>query len=185
LRHTAEHTGSWAEETTPKESGSLLSVGAGPLLQAVAATNRYLARNHLHEGYFATLFFGVLDPASGALLYINGGHHPAVLIRADAPPTTLPPTGPAVGLLAKSSYLLGHSVIGRGDTLLLYTDGVLDVCGMDGAPFGMNRLLRTLGGEPPSSAEALLDTVDTALRRHLGTVEPSDDITMLAVRRQL
>jgi serine phosphatase RsbU (regulator of sigma subunit) len=184
LRHTAEHTGSWSEESTPKEPGSLLSVGAGPLLQAVAATNSYLARNHLHEGYFATLFFGVLDPASGALLYINGGHHPAVLIRAGAPPTTLPATGPAVGLLAKSSYLLGHSVIGRGDTLLLYTDGVLDVRGLDGAPFGMNRLLRTLGGEPPNSAEALLDTVDTALHRHLGTLEPADDITMLAVRRQ-
>jgi serine phosphatase RsbU (regulator of sigma subunit) len=187
LRHTAEHTGNWPEleEPGPSRTGqSLLSVGAGPLLQAVAATNRYLARNHLYEGYFATLFFGVLDPVSGALLYINGGHHPAVLVRAGAAPAMLPPTGPAVGVLAKSSYQLGHSVIGRGDTLLLYTDGVLDVRGFDGAPFGMNRLLRTLAGGPPSSAEALLDTVDTALRRHLGTLEPADDITMLAVRRQ-
>lgn len=187
LRHTAEHTGTWPEldEPGPTRAGqSLLSVGAGPLLQAVAATNRYLARNHLYEGYFATLFFGVLDPVSGALLYVNGGHHPAVLVRAGAPPTTLPTTGPAVGVLAKSAYQLGHTAIGRGDTLLLYTDGVLDVRGAGGAPFGMNRLLRTLAGPPPESAEALLDTVDTALRRHLGTLEPADDITMLAVRRQ-
>ncbi|HKN99013.1 MAG TPA: PP2C family protein-serine/threonine phosphatase [Pseudonocardiaceae bacterium] len=190
LRHTAEHTGNWPEpdEPTPagpgQPAGPLLSVGAGPMLQAVAATNRYLARNHLYEGYFATLFFGVLDPASGSLLYVNGGHHPAVLVRAGAAPATLPPTGPAVGVFAKSSYQLGHCVIGRGDTLLLYTDGVLDVRGEAGASFGMNRLLRIVAGPPPDSAEALLDTVDAALLRHLGTLEPPDDITLLAVRRQ-
>lgn len=189
LRHTAEHTGSWRQledevpETHGRNGTPLLSVGAGPLLQAVAGTNRYLARNHLRQGYFATLFFGVLDPASGALLYVNGGHHPAVLVRDGAPPALLKPTGPAVGLLAKSSYSLGHSVIGRGDTLLLYTDGVVDVRGVDGSAFGLNRLLRTIGGLT-DSADALLDTVDTALHRHLGTLEPSDDITMLAVRRQ-
>lgn len=190
LRHTAEHTGSWRQRDDETEPGTgngtgtaLLSVGAGPLLQAVAGTNRYLARNHPHQGYFATLFFGVLDPASGTLLYVNGGHHPAVLVRAGAAPILLRPTGPAVGLLAKSSYSLGHIVIGRGDTLLLYTDGVVDVRGADGCPFGLNRLLRTIDGVA-DSADALLDTVDTALHRHLGALEPGDDITMLAVRRQ-
>ena len=191
LRHTAEHTGSWREPDDEADSRTpgaqhgppLLSVGAGPLLQAVAGTNRYLARNHLRQGYFATLFFGVLDPASGALLYINGGHNPAVLVRAGSAPTMLPPTGPAVGLLAKSSYALGHIAMSRGDTLLLYTDGVVDVRGIDGSPFGLNRLLRTTDGLT-DSADALLDTVDTALHRHLGPLEPADDITMLAVRRQ-
>jgi sigma-B regulation protein RsbU (phosphoserine phosphatase) len=188
LRHTAEHTGSWAELDGEAAGGPapLLSVGAGPLVQAVAGTNRYLARTHPRQGYFATLFFGVLDPATGALLYINGGHTSVTLLRAAGEPAALPVTGPAVGLLASSSYTLGHTEIGPGDTLFLYTDGVVDARGADGSPFGTARLRRDLDGwvESVESSDALLDTVDTAVHRHLGGLEAADDIIMLAVRRQ-
>jgi serine phosphatase RsbU (regulator of sigma subunit) len=205
LRHTAEHTGAWslddgdarAAGMTAAETGAsppaLLSVGAGPLVQAVVATNRYLTRNHLRQGYFATLIFGVLDPKSGALLYINGGHNPAVLRRANGAHTLLAPTGPAVGIMPHSSYALGHVVLDPGDTLLLYTDGVVEARAVDGGLFGMDRLLEVLeignpmavSGpvRPDRSAETVLSAVDTALREHVGAAEQSDDITMLALHR--
>jgi serine phosphatase RsbU (regulator of sigma subunit) len=195
LRHTAEHTGaaSAAGDEHPAagvvsmaEAGTslppMLSVGAGPLVQAVVATNRYLTRNHLRQGYFATLIFGVLDPASGALLYINGGHNPAVLLRADGSHTLLAPTGPAVGMMLHSSYALGHASLERGDTLLLYTDGVVEARATGGSLFGMDRLLDAMS-EPVKSAETVLSGIDKALRVHVGGAEQSDDITMLALHR--
>lgn len=195
LRHTAEHTGTASatgEELAATgavnmaDGGAslppLLSLGAGPLVQAVVATNRYLTRNHLRQGYFATLIFGVLDPASGALLYINGGHNPAVLMRADGSHILLAPTGPAVGMMLHSSYALGHANLGRGDTLLLYTDGVVEARAPGGSLFGMNRLLTAMS-EPVKSAEIVLTDIDKALRTHVSGAEQSDDITMLALHR--
>ncbi|WP_116201232.1 PP2C family protein-serine/threonine phosphatase [Amycolatopsis circi] len=193
LRHTAEHTGTAGgageageHAAGPAPAGEplppMLSVGAGPLVQAVVATNRYLTRNHLRQGYFATLIFGVLDPASGGLLYINGGHNPAVLLRADGSHTLLKPTGPAVGMMLHSSYGLGCARLERGDTLLLYTDGVVEARATGGSLFGMDRLLTAIS-EPATSAEETLSEVDKALRAHVGVAEQSDDITMLALHR--
>lgn len=194
LRHTAEHTGAAGDTGDDLAAGAvhmaeagaslppMLSVGAGPLVQAVVATNRYLTRNHLRQGYFATLIFGVLDPASGALLYINGGHNPAVLLRADGSHTLLAPTGPAVGMMLHSSYALGHASLERGDTLLLYTDGVVEARATGGSLFGMDRLLAVMR-EPVTSAETVLSGIDRALRAHVGGAEQSDDITMLALHR--
>ncbi|WP_371785580.1 PP2C family protein-serine/threonine phosphatase [Streptosporangium subroseum] len=194
LRHTAEHTGFVAaagDDLAIAVNGSqneaalslpLLSLGAGPLIQAVVGTNRYMARNHLKQGYFATMFFGVLDPQSGDMLYINGGHNPPIVLRADGRQTLLPPTGPAVGILADSSYTLGHIHLAPGDALFAYTDGVVEARNRDHRLYGMPRLLELLG-TPGPSAEGLLDSVDSAVRHFVGTAEQSDDITTLALRR--
>jgi phosphoserine phosphatase RsbU/P len=194
LRHTAEHTGAWSmfdgdpeppvrgESTGGLSLPPRLSVGAGPLVQAVDGTNRYMARNHLRQGYFATLFFGVLDPASGALLYINGGHNPPVLVRAEGGHALLNPTGPAVGMLSDSTFSLGHVTLQPGDTLFVYTDGVVEARNPDGALFGMERTLGIVR-EPDRDAADLVGAVDAAVRWYAGTAEQSDDITMLALRR--
>ncbi|MGH4021825.1 MAG: PP2C family protein-serine/threonine phosphatase [Pseudonocardiaceae bacterium] len=195
LRHTAEHTGAWdLMGTDPgvvadRAAGTgvalppLLSVGAGPLVQAVVGTNRYMARNHLRQGYFATLFFGVLDPVTGALLYINGGHNPPVVLRANGERALLAPTGPAVGMLPDSSYALGHTTLANEDALFVYTDGVTEARDPDGALFGTERMLTIAEQQGGESAETLLTAMDGALAQHVGSAEQSDDITMLAVRR--
>lgn len=193
LRHTAEHTSSWdpmidsevvAGLTVDPDRipPSVLAVGADPLMQSVVGTNRYLARHHLHQGYFATLFFGVLDPLTGTLLYINGGHNPPVLLRANGERVMLSPTGPAVGILPDSSYALGHTTLESGDALFVYTDGVTEARDPNGALFGTERML-TVAQRGWRSAETLLDAMDEELGRHVEDAERSDDITMLAVYR--
>jgi sigma-B regulation protein RsbU (phosphoserine phosphatase) len=194
LRHTAEQAGGWdmpGDELAPLSArpyavtGPLtptLSIGAGPLLQAVSGTNSYVARHHRRQGYFCTLFFSILDPASGALVYINGGHNPAVLLRADGSHTLLGPTGPAVGVFANNSFLLDHVSMGPGDQLFLYTDGVTESRDVDGKFFGMDRMLEVVT-QPGRAAGELTEAVDEAVRRYTGAAEQHDDITMLALTR--
>jgi sigma-B regulation protein RsbU (phosphoserine phosphatase) len=198
LRHTAEHAAEYTSslglmDTDPETAADrtagperalppLLAVGASPLMQAVVGTNRYLTRNHLRQGYFATMFFGVLDPITGTLLYINGGHNPPVLLRANGECVMLDPTGPAVGMLVDSSYALGRTTLERGDVLFVYTDGVTEARDPGGALFGLERML-TVAQQSGRSAETLLDAMDEALGRHVADAEQSDDITMLAVYR--
>jgi sigma-B regulation protein RsbU (phosphoserine phosphatase) len=190
LRHTAEHTGGWnlvddqpAFGLDAGHSAPMLSVGVGPLLHAVTGTNRYLARNHQKQGYFATMFFGVLDPHTGTLIYVNGGHNPPVLLRRDDPePMLLPPTGPAVGILEDSQYVIGTAHLGPGDALFIYTDGVIDARSLDGTSFTMNRVLDVVR-QPFDSAQGLLDNLDDSLKSHVQAAEQFDDITMVVLRR--
>jgi sigma-B regulation protein RsbU (phosphoserine phosphatase) len=190
LRHTAEQSGLQSliaaelmgEETTWAEhSRAIPVVGATPLLNAVVGTNNYLTRNHIRQGYFATMFFGVLDPATGNLVYINGGHNPPVLLSASgADPVLLQPTGPAVGVIPDVDFSLGYARISPGDTLFIYTDGVTEARSASGLFFGEDEMIRQLAAAKVCG-EGLLDHMDGALSDFVGSAEQSDDITMMAV----
>ncbi|MFC7381803.1 PP2C family protein-serine/threonine phosphatase [Sphaerisporangium rhizosphaerae] len=185
LRHTAEHGGVHGLKSVdlPGDARSMPVAGAATLLNAVEATNEYLTRNHVHQGYFATMFFAVLDPVTGGLVYINGGHNPPVLIRGDGgAPLVLDPTGPAVGVLRDSTFTLGHAHLDPGDLLFIYTDGVTEARDPHRAFFGEDRMLDVLR-EGAGSGDDLLRRVDGALTGFVGTAEQSDDITMLALHR--
>ncbi|MEU7528291.1 PP2C family protein-serine/threonine phosphatase [Saccharothrix sp. NPDC042600] len=181
LRHNAEHTP--ATLAAGSDLSPRLAFGTGPLVQSVVDTNRYLVGHHLKQGYFATVFFGVLDPLSGGLVYLNCGHNPPVVVRADGTRTPLRPTGPALGLSADSEYAPARVFLNPGDALFAYTDGVVEARDVAGGRFGTEAMLRALG--PGRSVEELLDAVDDAVRRHVEGAEQSDDITMFGLRRGL
>ncbi|MDH6574772.1 PP2C family protein-serine/threonine phosphatase [Kitasatospora sp. MAP5-34] len=188
LRHTAEHSGLQSLMTAHQSTGADPShvipvVGATPLMNAVVGTNGYLTRNHSGQGYFATMFFSVLDPATGSLVYINGGHNPPLLVaREGGEPTPLEPTGPAVGVIPDCAFALGYAQLRPGDTLFVYTDGVTEARNAEGEFFGDDRVLALLR-EPAPSGRALLERMESALREHSGAAEQHDDITMMAVHR--
>ncbi|MET3985121.1 PP2C family protein-serine/threonine phosphatase [Streptomyces sp. PvR034] len=185
LRHTAENSGLQNLVAAGRAGGSrrIPVVGATPLLNAVTATNGYLTRNHLRQGYFATLFFGVLDPLTGSLVYINGGHNPPLLLSANgSTPRPLDVTGPAVGVLPDCVYTLGYAQLDPGDTLFIFTDGVPEARCPDGTFLGDARMLDLLSRTPLRGRD-LLDRMDTAVREHTGSAEQHDDVTMLALHR--
>ncbi|HXV96927.1 MAG TPA: PP2C family protein-serine/threonine phosphatase, partial [Anaerolineae bacterium] len=152
-------------------------------LDGVALTNQYISRNHSRSNMFATLFFGVLDPASGRLTYINGGHNPPfVLDAAGEIKARLRPTGPAVGMLPDMIFKTEQVMLEAGDLLLTFTDGVLDARNPAGQQFSEKNLLPPLL-QPIASATALLDQLDTILQAHIANADQFDDITLFAVRR--
>lgn len=160
----------------------LLSAGTSALL-AVQLTSKYITDNHIEMNMFATLFFGVLDPSTGVLSYVNAGHDPPIIVGPDGVvKTRLMPTGPAVGMLPDADFDIDQITLGPGDLLLTFTDGVPDARNAAGERFTVERLLVLLEG-PFSSVAALLDRIETNVYAHIADANQYDDITMLAVRR--
>jgi len=153
-------------------------------LEAVRLTNDYILQNHGELGMFATLFFGVLDPATGLLTYINAGHQPPVIIDPSGEVREhLSPTGPAVGMMPDATFSVQQTRLEPGDILLGYTDGVPEADSNGGGFFSEERLLSMLKPTSPS-ALLLLHQIVESVTAHIGEADQSDDITLLAVRRQ-
>lgn len=157
--------------------------GAVNVKNAMDMTNDYMARNHADSNMFATTFFGVLDPTTGQVTYVNGGHNPPVILnRAGEVTARLKPTGPAPGMLPHADYRIGQATLEPGDVLYMFTDGVTDAKNPKGQLFTEERAIKVLG-QPVASAQELVDRIDGALVEHIGRAAQFDDITMLAVRR--
>jgi phosphoserine phosphatase RsbU/P len=153
-------------------------------LEAVRLTNDYILQNHGELGMFATLFFGVLDSATGLLTYINGGHQPPLVIDpSGAVREYLGPTGPAVGMMLDTTFKVQQTRLNPGDILFGYTDGVPEAVGHGGEFFSEERVLSMLKSTAPS-ALSLLDHIVESVTAHIGEAGQSDDITVLAVGRQ-
>ncbi len=152
-------------------------------LKAVKLTNNYIALNHGDLAMFATLFFGILDPVSGSLSYINGGHEPLFIVGPDGGvKERLSFTGPAVGIEPEMDFRIQQAHMISGDILLGYTDGVTEAVASDGEFFTMDRLVSLLE-IPASTATELLDRIAGSLQEHVGGADQFDDITLLAIRR--
>ncbi len=166
----------------PAQKKILLRIGALALKKAMEITNNYMIDNHSRMNMFATMFFGVLDPATGLLLYINAGHEFPVICGANGIKKRLKNTGPAVGMMPKVNYKIQEAQLEPGDILFTYTDGVPEAHNPACELFTDERLLAVLESPPPS-AKGLLDLIETQVRQHIADADQFDDITMLAVRR--
>ncbi|MEO1375388.1 MAG: PP2C family protein-serine/threonine phosphatase, partial [Cyanobacteria bacterium J06635_10] len=154
-------------------------------LQAVSLTNEYVANFHGELGMFATLFFGVLEPTTGLLTYINGGHEPLFIISPDGEVKQhLESTAPAVGMLPSMNFPMCQIYLQPGDILIGYTDGVTEARDSNGKFFTDKRLISLLE-QPINSAELLLDKITTSIQEHTSNAEQFDDITILALRRKM
>ncbi len=151
-------------------------------LTAVKLTNDYIAHEHGKEGMFATLFFGVINPLSGIMAYINAGHEPVFVVNSTGVRRSLKSTGPAVGMMLDMKFEIEQVRIEPGDILFGYTDGVIEALAPNGDFFTRKRLLSIIN-KPPFSTSDLVERIKTNLATHVHNAPPSDDITMLAVQR--
>jgi sigma-B regulation protein RsbU (phosphoserine phosphatase) len=162
---------------------AILASGAPSLKNAIDLTNNYIATQHGNSNMFATVFFGLLDPANGELLYINAGHESPFVISGDKRMKRLDPTGPAVGMLPNMDFKIEETRLDPGDALLLYTDGITDALSPTQEQFAEPRLIEA-ASSPAPSAQARLQNVMSALDRHIAHREQYDDVTLLAVQRK-
>jgi serine phosphatase RsbU (regulator of sigma subunit) len=132
---------------------------------------------------FASLFLAKLDPVSGLLNYCSAGHPPALVLRADGEMESLSEGGLLLGVLADAVYAHGSLQLGDGDTLLVYSDGIIESLNKAGEEFGYARLEKRLREAPADSADSILFSLLGAVQDFAGTRPLVDDMTVAVVRR--
>jgi sigma-B regulation protein RsbU (phosphoserine phosphatase) len=128
--------------------------GAAPA-SVCASVNRLLCRN-MASGRFVTFCYVRIDAESRRLTYANAGHNPPLLVRANGRIDTLAPGGTVLGVFAESAYDQGQFALGRGDRLVLYTDGITEGRNAAGDEFGEERLAESAARHRGQAAEAML-----------------------------
>jgi sigma-B regulation protein RsbU (phosphoserine phosphatase) len=135
---------------------------------------------------FVTVFYGVLDPATGELVYANAGHCPVLLVRAQEQDAVqaLCNTGMPLGLFQDVIWKQGVIQLAPGDVLVLYTDGITEARDAQGEFFDEDRLRESLIANQGRPAETIRDTILGAVDEFVGEAPQSDDIALVVVTRE-
>ncbi|MEM9999163.1 MAG: SpoIIE family protein phosphatase [Bacteroidota bacterium] len=169
-----------------------LQVLRGSGLDLAAATARINRVVHGNTGAasFITFFWGIYDPATGRFDYVNAGHNPPMLLRADGSLELLEEGGLILGVLADFTYTEGTATLAPGDVLALFTDGVTEAHGLDAAgahtefeDYGEARLEAVLRAHQSASAGAILAALHADVRTYTDDAPLSDDLTALVLKR--
>ena len=138
------------------------------------------------NGMFVTTFYGVLEPDTGRLRYVNAGHNPPYLLSGQKgkPVDQLRPTGMALGVDENASWNQKIARFTPGDMLVLYTDGVTEAQDRAGRYYGEARLLEVIRPLRSHPAEQVLEAIMADLRRFTSGSPQADDVTLIVVRRE-
>jgi phosphoserine phosphatase RsbU/P len=144
--------------------------------------NEHLCRKRI-ESCFATAIYIVLDPASRTLRLANAGHFPPRLKHAASNKITGidGPSGLPLGVLEDRSYESYKYQLSKGDTVVLYTDGIIETRNSDGLFFSHDRLdtsLADCSGRP----DCIIDTVHAALYDFTNARTRDDDQTLISLQ---
>ncbi len=150
--------------------------------ETLARVNAVLAAEN-EEMMFVTLFYGVLDPASGRFVYANGGHNPPALRSRDGVRLLAQPGGMALAVVENARFAECELTLREGDVLFLYTDGITEAQDPRGTLFGEAALLATLGAVAPDAlADAYPTQVVECVQRFMNGAPQADDVTCVALR---
>jgi len=156
--------------------------GKHPAL-AVTAINRDLCKLQSAPP-LTTLFLAILNRESGRLVYCNAGHPAAQLLRQDGTVERLHEGGPVMGVVPRARFSRGEVTLEPGDSLLAYSDGVVECRNHLGAEFGADRLVAAARKSQDLSARAMLFSLLGAATDFAGN-QHDDDVGLLVLRRQL
>jgi sigma-B regulation protein RsbU (phosphoserine phosphatase) len=138
------------------------------------------------DNVFITLTYGILNIETATLVFVRAGHEPLVVIKAmERQFELIKPEGIALGLVPADLFdcIEEHVVgLGRGDTVLLYTDGVIEAMNQKSEEYGRDRLMACLGSSGNVSAKVLIDGVVEDIHQFTRGIPQHDDITLLALR---
>jgi len=127
--------------------------------------------------HFATLFYGNYDDRSRRLRYVNCGHPPPFLMRADGAVERLEATATVLGVFKEWSSDEGSVTLASGDALILFSDGVTEAGVDTDAEFGEDGLLRVIEANQGGDAQTLVAAVTSAVAG-----EQQDDVTVVVIR---
>jgi serine phosphatase RsbU (regulator of sigma subunit) len=144
--------------------------------------NRSIHRSARGER-FITLFLLSIDEATGRIDYVNAGHNPPVLLHANGEVESLTEGGLLLGVFPEATYEAGARVVGPGDILVLYSDGVVEARNDAGDDFGDERLEAFVREHRGATPQEFVERLVRAVFEFSSDGKPGDDVTVAVVRR--
>jgi sigma-B regulation protein RsbU (phosphoserine phosphatase) len=169
---------------------STLHSSARLLLDRIEVGPELLAKlnAHIHlsstSNKFITLLLAQLEPATGSLRYVNAGHNPGLLLRADGSIDMLHAGGLPLGMMPGATYREGCLDIGPGELLCLYSDGITEQSSPADEEFSMERLSEVLRTNCERPLNEILHEIDLAVAAFADGRPQGDDQTVVLLRRQ-
>ena len=163
-----------------------LSATSGTLDEIIVGLDRYCRAHSLDGRRFTTAFLAEIDIDTHEMWYVNAGHNEPILRRASGAVERLSIGGPPFGIpifsQSEARYPSGRVQLQAGDTLFIFTDGVVEAVNDADEEYGEARLLRCIQATPFESANATLSRVMNEVNVFVGTARQFDDITSFVVR---
>lgn len=149
------------------------------------ANRRILADTH--GGLFITVFYGVLEPTSGRMVYCNAGHNPPFVFSPDRTSNhqALLRTGMPLGIVKEASWEQEEIAIEQGAVLVAYTDGVTENQNAQEEFYEEARLVAVVKTNVRHSTKDLLAEVEKDIEGFSGKGGQFDDITLMIIKREL
>ncbi len=133
------------------------------------------------DGEFVSLFYAIINVEDKTLTYCNCGHEPTTLIREEAI-TNLEKGGLVLGVEQDIRYEIETIELKAGDSLLFYTDGLIDAANFDGQLWGRERMLNAAKKFSTASAEQMVKNILADRRRFVGLARQIDDTSIIVAK---
>ena len=132
---------------------------------------------------FVTALIAQMDCDRGVLTYCNAGHFPPILFRQDGDVQLLETGGPLLGALQGAEFASGELTLEPGDTLVVYSDGVVECRNPEGEEFGLDRLIAALPRAKQQSAHGTLMMLLAVVQEFANGFPMGDDMSLTLIQR--
>jgi sigma-B regulation protein RsbU (phosphoserine phosphatase) len=132
---------------------------------------------------FITFFIALANPATGDFAFANAGHNPPIIVRASGEIEMLEGGGPVLGILPVAKYAEQNARLGKGDLLVIYSDGITEATDLAEDEYGEERLTEVVRQRRAENAEAIVNAVTESVNRFAGGAPQADDITLIVAKR--
>jgi sigma-B regulation protein RsbU (phosphoserine phosphatase) len=151
------------------------------LERLVSALNDRMLADTRGQKYM-TMYLSILDQRNKTLHYVNAGHVPPILLRADGSVEYLREGGMVVGLFPNVPFERGNVKLNSGDILAGYTDGITEASNPEDEEFGYDRLVELLKKHRNASAREIVDYTLAEVERFSRGGTHEDDRVMLIMK---
>lgn len=153
-----------------------------PPHECLQQVNRILFMESVDE-MFVTVFYGILNTATGEVSFCNGGHNRPYIVRPPGHAEMLTgQDGLMLGLLEHWDYQVNKISLAPGEGLMLYTDGVTEAMNRDHEQFGEERVAASLHKLAGAPLTEMIAGVVKEINAFVGGAPQADDLTILTLR---
>jgi sigma-B regulation protein RsbU (phosphoserine phosphatase) len=132
---------------------------------------------------YATLFYGILDPANNRLAYANAGHNHPIMIAGDGSHQRLKTIGIPLGFLERFEFSEHTIPFATGSILVLFSDGISEAMNVFEEEFEEERILDIVLAHMDAGPSEIIGHIIDAVKKHAGEAAQSDDMTLVVIKR--